>query len=309
MKFGKILIALVALLSLVASSASAKELTKVGAMMQTLANPFFVEMVDGVKEQAQKINPDCQVISLSGDNDLGKQIGQLDNLVAGGCELIILNACNTEGIGPAVKRAREAGVVVIAADVGAKNADLTIQSDNWQAGRQAGQFIVDKLNGKGKVIIVNADPVSAVHGRVGGAKEIFAKYPGIEILSDDQNGKGQRDISLDVMSNLLTAFPEIDAVFAINDPSAIGSALAIKQAGREDEMFVVGVDGSKDALTEMKREGSIVEATPAQNPRAMAMEAVKIGYDIMNGKPAPKEQILYPVTLITKENMASYKPW
>ncbi len=309
MKLSKILVALVAVVSLFATSAQAKELTKVGVMMQTLANPFFVEMVDGVTEAAKKINPDCQVISLSGDNDLGKQVGQLDNLVAGGCELIVLNACNTEGIGPAVRRAKEAGVVVIAADVAAAGADLTIQSDNWQAGRQAGQYIVDKLGGKGKVIIVNADPVSAVTGRVGGAKEIFAKYPGIEILSDDQNGLGQRDKSLDVMSNLLTAFPEIDAVFAINDPSAIGSGLAIKQAGRENEMFVVGVDGSKDAIVEMGREGSILEATPAQAPRKMAMEAVKIGYDIMNGKKIDSKEILYPVELITRENMNSYTPW
>ncbi len=309
MKLGKLLLALVAMACVVTTAANAKELTKLGVMMQTLANPFFVEMVDGATEEAKKINPDCQVISLSGDNDLGKQIGQLDNLVAGGCEMIILNACNTDGIGPAVRRAKEAGVVVIAADVGAAGADLTIQSDNWQAGRQAGQYIVDRLNGKGKVIILSADPVSAVTGRVGGAKEIFAKNPGIEILSDDQNGKGQRDISLDIMSNLLTAYPEIDAVFAINDPSAIGATLAIKQAGRESEMFVVGVDGSKDAIIEMGRKGSIFEATPAQTPRQMAMEAVKIGYGMMNGKMPEKKEILYPVKLITKENKDSYQPW
>ncbi len=309
MKFGKIILALVALLAVSSMSVSAKELTKVGVLMQTLANPFFIEMVEGVKEEAKKINPDVQVISLSGDNDLGKQTSQLDNLVAGGCELIILNACNTEGIGPAVKRAKEAGVVVIAADVAAVGADLTIQSDNWQAGRQAGQYVADKLGGKGKVIILNADPVSAVTGRVGGAKEIFAKYPGIEILSDDQNGKGQRDKSLEIMSSLLTAFPEIDAVFAINDPSAIGCALAIKQADRESEMFVVGVDGSKDAIVEMGRDGSIFEATPAQTPRQMAMEATKIGYDIMNGKLPETKEVLFPVKLITKDNMASYKPW
>ena len=291
------------------SESSAKELKKVGALMQTLANPFFVEMVEGVKEAAKEINPDVSVVALSGDNDLGKQTMQIDNMIAGGYDLIILNATNHEGIGPAVRRAKEAGIIVIAADVGAVGSDLTIQSDNWQAGRQAGQFIADRLNGKGKIVIITGDPVSAVTGRVGGCKEILAKYPDIEILSEDQNGKGQRDLSLDIMSNLLTAYPEIDAVFGINDPAAIGAALAIKQADREDEMFVVGVDGSKDAIVEMKRPGSVFEATPAQEPRKMAMEATKIGYKMMNGEKPETKEVLYPVKLITKENMNSYTPW
>lgn len=285
------------------------QLNKVGVTMQTLANPFFVEMVKGVEEAAKEINPNCQIISLSGDNDLGKQTTQIDDLISAGVDLIVLNAVNHEGIGPAVKRAKDAGIVVVAADVGAAGADFVIQSDNWQAGRQAGQYIADRLNGKGNVVIITGDPVSAVFGRVGGAKEIFAKYPDIKILSEDQNGKGQRDVSLDLMSNILTAYRDIDAVFAINDPSAIGAILAIKQAGRQNEMFVVGVDGSADAITEMKKADSIFAATPAQTPRKMAMEATRLGFEIMKGNPPSQEEILYPVTLITKDNMNTYTPW
>jgi ribose transport system substrate-binding protein len=284
-------------------------LDKVGVTMQTLANPFFVEMVKGVEQAAKEINPDCDVISLSGDNDLGKQTTQIDDLISAGVDLIVLNAVNHEGIGPAVKRAKDAGIVVVAADVGAVGADFVIQSDNWQAGRQAGQYIADRLNGEGNVVILTGDPVTAVFGRVGGAKEIFAKYPGIKILSEDQNGKGQRDVSLDLMSNILTAYDDIDAVFAINDPSAIGAVLAIKQAGRESEMFVVGVDGSADAIAEMKKPNSIFAATPAQTPRKMAMEATRLGFEIMKGNPPPEKEILYPVMLITKDNMDSYTPW
>ncbi len=307
------MVAMIAMSGVMAQGAEEKSgeitLDKVGVTMQTLANPFFVEMVSGVEEAAKEINPDCEVISLSGDNDLGKQTTQIDDLISAGVDLIVLNAVNHEGIGPAVKRAKEAGIVVVAADVGAVGADFVIQSDNWQAGRQAGQYIADRLNGEGNVVILTGDPVSAVTGRVGGAKEIMAKYPGIKILSEDQNGKGQRDISLDLMSNLLTAFDNIDAVFAINDPSAIGAILAIKQAGRQDEMFVVGVDGSSDAIIEMAKPDTIFAATPAQTPRQMAMEATRLGFEIMKGNPPAEKEILYPVTLITKDNMDSYTPW
>lgn len=105
----------------------------------------------------------------------------------------------------------------------------TVQTNNVQAGQIAYQFIVDKLGGKGNVIIQNGPQVSAVTDRVKGCKEVFAKNPGIKILSDDQDAKGSRDGGLNVMQGHLTRFDKIDAVFTINDPQAIGTDLAAKQ--------------------------------------------------------------------------------
>ncbi len=110
------------------------------------------------------------------------------------------------------------------------------------------------------------------------------------------------------MTSLLAANPKIDGVFAINDPTAIGADLAAKQAQR-NEFFIVGVDGSPDGEEALKRENSLFVATPAQDPQVMAAKAVEIGYDILQGKPAPKEPVLIPVTMIDKKNVGSYKGW
>ena len=110
------------------------------------------------------------------------------------------------------------------------------------------------------------------------------------------------------MSDLLTAFPHIDAVFAINDPTAIGCDLAAKQAQRK-EFFIVGVDGSPDIVPSLKDPASLIAATAAQDPYLMAEEAVKIGYDIIEGKKPKEDPTLIPVGLITKENVDRYAGW
>ena len=104
------------------------------------------------------------------------------------------------------------------------------------------------------------------------------------------------------MTDLLTASPKLDAVFAINDPTGIGCDLAAKQAQRKD-FFIVGVDGSPDGATTLKSKGSLFEATPAQDPYTMAKKAVEVGYGVMNGKKPEQETILVPVKLITRENV------
>jgi ribose transport system substrate-binding protein len=92
--------------------------------------------------------------------------------------MIILGAADSKGIAPAVKRAKEAGIVVIAVDVGADGGvDATVMSDNKQAGQQAGQYIVDKLKGKGQMVIVNGPPITSVQDRVAGALEVLRSTP------------------------------------------------------------------------------------------------------------------------------------
>ena len=107
------------------------------------------------------------------------------------------------------------------------------------------------------------------------------------------------------MSDLLKAFNHIDAVFATNDPTAIGCDLATKQVQRK-EFFIVGVDGSPDIVPFLKDPASLIAATAAQDPYLMAQEAVKIGYNIMQGKKPKEELTLIPVGLITKENVDRY---
>jgi len=296
-----------AALALATSAASAKELKAVGITLGSLGNPFFVTLAKGAEAKAKEINPNVRVTATSADYDLNKQFSQIDNFIASGVDLILLNATDPKAIAPAVKRAQAAGIVVVAVDVAAAGADATVQTNNIQAGQIACQYLAEKIGGKGNVIIQNGPQVSAVTDRVKGCKEVLAKSPDIKILSDDQDGKGSREGGLNVMQGHLTRFQDIAGVFTINDPQAIGSDLAAKQLNRRS-IVITSVDGAPDIEAALKADTLIV-ASASQDPYAMAQQAVAIGYDIMNGKKPENPMILMPSTLVTRDNVAEYKGW
>jgi len=297
------------LLALAAPVFAQKKLNAVAVTVGDLGNPFFVQIAHGAQDAAKKINPSVKFSAESSNYDVNNQTNQMDNFISSGVNLILLNAADSKGIAPAVMRAKAAGITVVAVDVAAEGGvDATVTSNNKQAGELDGKYVADRLKGKGQVVVVNGPPVSAVTDRVAGFLEVIKKYPDIKIVSKDQNAGGSRDGGLRVMTDLLTAFPKIDAVFAINDPTAIGCDLAAKQAQRKD-FFIVGVDGAPDVVPSLKDMDSLIAASAAQDPYTMAGKAVDIGYDIMNGKKPAQELTLIPVDLITKDNVDQYKGW
>ena len=289
------------------AAAPAKELKAVGITLGSLGNPFFVALAKGAEAKAKEINPNAKVTAASADYDLNKQFNQIDNFIASGVDIILLNAADPKAIVSAVKRAQQAGIVVVAVDVAAAGADATVQTNNVQAGEIACQFLSDKIGGKGNVVIQNGPQVSAVIDRVKGCKAVLAKSPGIKILSEDQNANGSRDGGLNVMQGHLTRFPDLAGVFTINDPQAIGSDLAMKQLNRKN-IVITSVDGAPDIEAALKGTTSIM-ASASQDPFAMAQQAVQVGYDIMNGKKPADPMILMPSTLITRDNVGSYRGW
>ncbi|WP_370678212.1 ABC transporter substrate-binding protein [Pleomorphomonas sp. PLEO] len=290
-------------------TASAKDLTKIGISIGSMGNPFYVALANGAAAKAKEINPNVEVTALGYDYDLNKQFTQIDNFIAAGVDLILFTPADAKAVAPAVARAQAAGIPMVAVDTAGEGADATVTTDNVQAGEIACQYIVDKLAGKGDVIIQNSNQVSAVVDRVNGCKKVFAANPGIKVLSDDQNALGSRDGGLTVMQSMLTRFEKIDAVFAINDPQAIGSNLAAKQAGRDNIIFT-SVDGAPDIEAVLKDpESPMVQASASQDPYAMAQLAIEIGVDLINGKAPAQKLTLLPSKLITRDNVADYKGW
>jgi ribose transport system substrate-binding protein len=302
----KLLLAGVALTCAI-GTASAKELKSVGVTLGSLGNPFFVSMTSGVEVKLKEIAPDVQVSVVSSDYELNKQFTQIDNFIASGVDLILLNAADPQAIGSAVKRAQDAGIVVVAIDVAAAGADVTVQTDNVKAGELGCQFLADKLGGKGDVVIINGPQVSSIVDRVQGCKAVLAKYPEINILSSDQDGKASRDGGLNVMQGLLTRFDKIDGVFSVNDQMAVGADLAAKQLGRS-EFVIVGVDGAPDIEAALKS-NTLVQASVAQDPYFMAQKAIEVGNEVLQGREPAEPTLLLEPKLITRDNIEGYQGW
>src|SRR5262249_9300103 len=150
-----------------------------------------------------------------------------------------------------------------------------------------------------KVVILHHSINKACIDRVDGFKEVVAQHPEMKVL-DTQEGKGTIEGGRPVMRDLMGRFPELDAAFPINDPSALGAISAIESAGTRGKVTVVPVDGSKEAA-EAIRAGKL-HSTSAQFPGEIGRVAAEAAYDFLGGKTVPKD-IKIPVKLITKANV------
>lgn len=291
------------------SLAWAAEVGRIGVIVTDLGNPFFVRIARGVENTARRVvGPGAKVTVVSSAYDLKRQFDQIEGFIEKKVDLIVLNAADPVAIEPAVRRAQAAGIKVVAVDVRAAGADATITTNNVQAGELACQHIVRLLKGNGNVVIISGPPVSAISDRVSGCMSKLKASPGIHVLSSDINAGGSSEGGFAKMTDLLTQFPKIDAVFTINDPTAMGAEEAARQAGRK-EFFIVSIDGAPKAKARMREQDSLIVATVAQMPDLLAQKAVEAGYSLIRRRALPNRTVLIPAVLLTRESSPEVGGW
>ncbi|HWT15228.1 MAG TPA: ABC transporter substrate-binding protein [Patescibacteria group bacterium] len=287
----------------------AAELGRIGVTVTDLGNPFFVRIARGVENAARRIvGPDVRVFVVSSAYDLKRQNDQIDAFISKKVDLIVLIAADPVDIEPAVRRAQAAGIRVVALDVRAAGADATFTTDNVQAGELACQHIVHRLNGIGNVVIISGPAVSSITDRISGCLSVFKAAPGINVLSSDRNGGGSSEGGFAKMTDVLTLFPHVDAVFTINDPTALGVEEAARQAGRK-EFFIVSVDGAPKVKARMREADSLIVATVAQMPDLLAQKAVESGYAMIRKRPVANRVVMIPAVLLTRETTTDVNDW
>ena len=290
----------------VANATSPKKITSIGLMVQDMSNPFFSAMDRGAKRAAKAIG--ATVNTQDAQLDLANQNTQIDAFIQQGVNLIVVSAVDESGIEPAIARAKQAGIIVIAVDTPAKGADAVVMTDAVQAGEKSCDYLFTKLGGQGNVLLVDGTPIQTIIDRIDGCKKVAKKYPGIKIVGQ-QASKNDRASGLMVTTDMLTANPGVKGIFGMNDPSALGAVLAVEQAGKSSSIIVTGVDGSPEGVDELKRKGSPFIGTATQNPGAMVEKAVAIASDMLNGKQPAEKTILIPSVLVTRDSVGQYPGW
>lgn len=269
-----------------------------GVTYQTMNNPFFVDLNDGMKQVIEAHGD--RLITLDAQWNSLKQRNDISDLILQDAAGIFINPVNWEGIKGSLLQAKRKNVPCIVVDAPVRDMDLVlcqVASDNVEAGRLAARALAEVCR-PAKVVILHLSVNKACIDRVAGFTEELAKYPDMEIL-DIQEGKGTTEGARPVMRDLLGRFPEINAVFPINDPSALGAISALESAGKLDDVTVVTVDGSAEGIAAIKA-GKLL-STSAQFPREIGRIAAEKMYEHLEGKPVEKD-IKVPVKLITEEN-------
>ncbi|MEU6511660.1 substrate-binding domain-containing protein [Streptomyces sp. NPDC046942] len=242
----------------------------VSLILKTLTNPYFVSMEKDAKTQAAKDNVSLTVAAGNTDGDTQTQITAIDNAISRGDKGILITT-NGDAVNAALNRAKQAGLFVIALDTApnpASIANITYATDNEQAGKLDGQYAAAALNGKPAVIamldLFNNQVVSVDINRDHG----FLEGMGIDPGSKTENGKeaksgkytggkggsytvachqptqGAIDGGRTAMENCLSANPDINVVYAINEPAGEGAYNALKAAGKEKNVAIYAIDGS-----------------------------------------------------------------
>src|SRR5690625_1038742 len=166
------------------------EIESIGLMVQDLSNPFFQSMANGVESRAEEIGASVNI--QDGRQGLAAQNEQIDAFIQQGIDILLLNAVDSEGIGPAVDRAKEAGITVVAVDVTARGAEATVTLDNVQAGELACEYLAEQIGGEGDILIVDGRPISSIQDRVEGCMNALADYPDIEVVGQQNGDNGRR---------------------------------------------------------------------------------------------------------------------
>ena len=280
-----------ALLVAVSSAASAAG-EKIGLVVSTQNNPFFVTLKEGAVQKANELG--YELIVLDSQNDPSKELGNVEDLLVKGVDVLLINPTDSDAVVSSVRAANRSKIPVVTLDRAANGGKVVshVASDNVLGGEVAGNYIVEKLGGKGKVVELEGIPgTTAARDRGEGFNKAIAGK--LDVVAK-QAADFDRTKGLTVMENILQAQPEINAVFAHNDEMALGALKAIEASGRKN-IVVVGFDATDDAVAAVK-DGKL-SATVAQKPAEIGAIGVEVADKIIK-KEAVQENVPVALELI-----------
>ncbi len=308
-------IALAAVLTAGAYGAAEAADCKVGIAMYTLSAPYFAAQLAAAADEAKKAG--CEVSQSDGQNDMGKQIADIEDMVAKGVNLLILNPRDPEGLVAAANAATKAGVKVVVMDssINPKAHVVTqVRSSNDQNGFLVGEWLAKKMEGKPiKMILLSGSQGNEVgrDRRLGVFKGLLEGqlvddgHAGFEVLGQGW-GAWSTDGGLKAAEDQLQAHPDANVILGENDSMVLGAIKALEAANKKGVLVLAAADGQKEAL-ELIKEGKY-GATGLNDPALVARTAVDIGVKALKGDlPAdfPKLVLTKP-DVITQENVDKY---
>jgi fructose transport system substrate-binding protein len=292
-------------LAAMAAPASAADVSAC-LITKTDTNPFFVKMKEGATAKAKELGIELKAYAGKIDGDSESQVAAIESCIADGAKGILITASDTAGIVPAVKKARDAGLLVIALDTPlepADAADATFATDNLLAGELIGKWAAATLGDKAKdariafLDLTPSQPTVDVLRDQGFMKGFGIDTKDINKIGDEDDARivghdvtnGNEEGGRKAMENLLQKDPSINVVHTINEPAAAGAYQALKAVGMETNVLIVSVDGGCPGVKNV--EAGVIGATSQQYPLMMAalgVEAIKKFADT-GEKPSPTE--------------------
>jgi ribose transport system substrate-binding protein len=272
--------------------------------------PYFIGMNNSVIDEAKAIT-NVTIVSTDANGDAAKFQSDIEDLIAQKVDGVIVSGAWLEEAPAALDALKSAGIPTVLVDRqfgkgSSESYTSYIGPDNFTIGVQDGTYIADRLGGNGVVVELRGGPADNSIGlnRSKGVNSVLEKYPGITVVVAPDYSAWSSDGGMALMEDMLAANPKIDAVFCENDSTCLGAQTAIADAGRSEEMFLVGVDGENAAL-EAIMNGTNYAATGLNNSDTIGRAAFHRLMDILAGG-TPEKNTYLPSPIITMDNVIKY---
>ncbi|UCE54321.1 MAG: sugar ABC transporter substrate-binding protein [Desulfobacterales bacterium] len=260
----------------------------------------------GIKEFfGDKALKDAKFVNSNYDTKL--QSEQIEAFIKMKPDALFVTASEAAAITPAVKRAIEAGIPVFSGDslISGTGCTTSVLSNNFGMGMLTGQWIAEQLNGKGKIGVIGLPANETWDHREQGLDWILKEYPGIQVVARWNYDPAGAVTPRQGIDNMLAANPkkgDLDAIWCAWDGAAMEGALAIKNAGREKEIFTTGIDGGTRAFQYIKGGKTSMKFTAAQSMWLMAYQSVFYASEYLKGNKVPR-LVISPVYAITAKEL------
>jgi ribose transport system substrate-binding protein len=291
-KTGLSAVTAVALLAGSVVTSAADDKIDIGLSQGTMHSSWRVQMVERNKKYAEENLPDVNLIITNGEDNAGKQVSDVESLIAKDVDILLISPVTADALTPVVKQVMDAGIPVVTMDRKV-NTDVTLHigADNKKIGEAAAKFVCDKLAGKGNVIEIQgtAGASATVDRHDYFHSTLKSQCPDVKVIAD-QVANYTREPALKFMEDMIQRFGpgEFQVVYAHNDEMALGAVTALEAADRLKEVLVVGIDGQNTAYDAIK-EGKMA-ATFTYH--FVAPEGVQYAHKIAKGEKFPKEIVL-----------------
>jgi len=279
--------------------------TEIVLILKNLVNPVWLDMKKGAEAAAQKYGVKLTVLApLKADNN-EEQIRAIEDSIAKKVAAIVLVPSDSKGIIPGIEKANAAGIPVINVNtkaLGGKT-ETFIAVENFDAAKKVAEAMAQKLNKKGKVIILEGVPgAQSAMDLHAGTLEGLKPYPDIKVVAS-QTAKFQRAEAMKVMEDLLQRYPDIDAVLAANDEMALGAIEAIDAAKKTGKILVSGLDANKDAVKAIA-DGKMTLSCDKRSYQ-QGYVGVETAVKLLKGEKI-EPRIVIETVLVDKSNVAEY---
>ena len=279
---------------------------RIAVIPKSVGFDFWATVEAGADSAAAELGA-VEVIwkGMNDETDIAGQIALVESFITQQVDAIVIAAADSRGLVPVLRRAKDAGIAVVTID---SNTDPQVSSsfiatDNLAAAAGAADLLAEALGGQGKVALIPYIPgASTSNDREQGFKEGLANYPGLELVAT-QYSNSDYGRAMAVAEDILTAHPDLDGIFAANEPTVLGVAQAVKTRGLAGQVTLVGFDASSREI-EGVRDGSILGLI-VQNPFRMGYEGVMQAVKVLEGE-AVEERIDSGSTVVTQENLEAF---